>query len=199
MIPGLINLGAQCHKQRFRFFHFFLSVFFRSHKAFSLTLLGYKIAAALPNMTMSSTGRWSESSYVFLFVCKENGSEKPLVIGQNYITHSDLVQLLARRVGHCDKLGPITMHRESGLSGHLNSRGLFKKDGRCGSVLGSVCSTIPPQFPGFSSLILGPGSRGILLFISHGLCRKVDFQISKSSPWLPHPPLHSPPIASKVS
>ena len=58
-------------------------------------------------MTMSSTGRWSESSYVFLFVCKENGSEKPLVIGQNYITHSDLVQLLARRVGHCDKLGPI--------------------------------------------------------------------------------------------
>lgn len=50
-------------------------------------------------MTVSSTGRWSESSYVFLSVCKENGSEKPLVIGQNYITHSDLVQLLARRVG----------------------------------------------------------------------------------------------------
>ena len=37
------------------------------------------------------------------------------------------------------------MHRESGLSGHLNSRGLFEKDGRGGSVLGSVCSTIPPS------------------------------------------------------
>ena len=177
MIPGLINLGAQCHKQRFRFFPFFLSIFFRSHKAVSLTLFLALIDAALPNMTVSSTGRWSESSYVFLFVCKENGSEKPLVIGQNYITHSDLVQLLARRVGHRDRLGPITMHPESGLSGHLNSRGLFKTDGRGGSVLSSVCSMIPPQFPGFSSLILGPGSRGIFLFISHDLCRKVNFQI----------------------
>lgn len=146
-------------------------------------------------MTVSSTGRWSESSYVFLFVCKENGSEKPLVIGQNYIAHSDLVQLLARRVGHRDRLGPITMHPESGLSGHLNCRGLFKKDGRGGSVLSSVCSMIPPQFPGFSSLILGPGSEAsffslVMIFAGRSTFRFQNpphgFLILPSSP-LPEP------------
>lgn len=41
------------------------------------SLLGYKMATALPDMTMSCKGGWSVSFCVFLFISEENGSEKP--------------------------------------------------------------------------------------------------------------------------
>lgn len=72
----------------------------------------------------------------FLLVKKMVLKRPQHIIGQNYITHSYLVQLLARRVGHHDRLGAIMIHPEAGLSRHLNSIGLFKEGWRGKKVVG---------------------------------------------------------------
>lgn len=171
MVLGLINLVAQCHKPGLGFFPFLCSVLCGGQLAYVLALFLLQDRCCTSRQDNAQLRGWSASSFVFFFFFNQ---------WRKWFWKAPCISLVRIMDQSWFTL------RLDWVDTWIQYRAL--PEGRKGwKALGSICTQCLSSPPGSPCLILGLGSGGVSLFISHDPFKEVKFQSSKSSPWLPCP------------